>query len=443
MACAVGAQPPPRTSLASHADEASRLQSPFPARTIRRGSLEITVGALRIVMRGPMFPTLARYPDGSVILTGPAAAEGGPCTAIRSADSGATWRPYLPAFTDGPPRDFQHCASEAALGANTNTICLRAGRALGHSIYTQPRPDKPGEYATTRWESDDNWKTVRGPLIGTLSLPVSRFDATQPQRFDGNMVELDHGEVLAAMVGLHKTRAGVAAFRSFLARSTDRGATWTFYAMVSDLDSIDDPAGRTRQGWALHGPCEPFVIRLGARRLACIMRLVNDDRNPLLARPKSTYRDLSYTDPGEGVPPGGTHVEANKYYTPGPPSVPLIISYSADNGRTWTRAKPMQEARGCFPRMAQSRGVLALTYGGLAYPRWGNCITFSLDGGRSWTPEINFAPFFTTGYTDLVAIGPGRFLCAFDCTPPQPLYAHAAHWIGVSDIAVRRIERTK
>lgn len=96
----------------------------------------------------------------------------------------------------------------------------------------------------------------------------------------------------------------------------------------------------------------------------------------------------------------------------------------------------MKQARGCFPRMAFDGEVLALTYGGLAYPRWGNCITFSTDGGASWTEEMNFAPFFTTGYTDIVTLAPGKFLAVFDATPPQPWTNHAAHWVGAVDIEV-------
>ena len=95
----------------------------------------------------------------------------------------------------------------------------------------------------------------------------------------------------------------------------------------------------------------------------------------------------------------------------------------------------MREPRGCFPRMAFDGKILALTYGGLAYPRWDNCISFSTDGGVSWTEEINFA-FFTTGYTDILALAPGKFLAVFDCTRPSLWTDHAAHWVGAVDIKI-------
>ena len=62
---------------------------------------------------------------------------------------------------------------------------------------------------------------------------------------------------------------------------------------------------------------------------------------------------------------------------------------------------------------------------------------------RKWTDEINFAPFLTTGYTDILPIGPRKFLCVFDCTPPQPWKAHAAHWVGVLDVEVERTPRAQ
>ncbi len=42
--------------------------SPLPGWTERRGNLKVTVGERRVVMRVPMFPVLAHFGDGSVIL---------------------------------------------------------------------------------------------------------------------------------------------------------------------------------------------------------------------------------------------------------------------------------------------------------------------------------------------------------------------------------------
>jgi len=63
---------------------------------------------------------------------------------------------------------------------------------------------------------------------------------------------------------------------------------------------------------------------------------------------------------------------------------------------------------------------------------------FSLDGGRTWTDLINYAPYFTSGYGSLLAIGPGRFLAIFDYAAPQPWKDHTAHWVGAVDIRVEQ-----
>ena len=49
---------------------------------------------------------------------------------------------------------------------------------------------------------------------------------------------------------------------------------------------------------------------------------------------------------------------------------------------------------------------------------------------------MTFAPFLTTGYTWLVAVGPGHFVCFFDATPPQPWTSYEHFWTGVVDIVI-------
>lgn len=389
--------------------------SAFPGRTEQRGPLRVALGPIRVIMRGPMFPVLARLGGNTIVLSAQAVEEGGPLAAIRSEDLGNTWR-TMDTVLDG---------------MGLNTIQLRSSKTLSHHYDTKAIPGKPGWRSTKRWESLDNWKTVQGPLEdGVLRLPAGEFNQDRPQWFHGNTLEMPNGELVAAMQDFYSPSR----FRSFVAKSADQGKTWDFLAHVASLDNLQDPDGATKTGWTLWGPCEPNIVHLGEGRIVCVMRLVNDDANPPLAEPADAYSDLSYTVPGDGIHPGT--LPADAYYRIGVPSAPLVIAFSSDYGATWTAPEPMAQGRGCFPRMALSEGIIALTYGGLAYPRWGNCITFSTDGGTSWTPEINFAPFLTTGYTDVLPIGPSKFLCVFDCTPPQPWKNHAAHWVGALDITV-------
>jgi hypothetical protein len=417
---------PGLTATASaQSPQSEMLRSPFPQRVIQRGNLKITLSEIRIVMRGPMFPRLTRVGENSLIANGDRAEEGGDVRSIRSDDLGQTWRPYEPGI-------FR--------GARMNTIRLADGRILSIMYDTKAIAKKPGYRSTTRWLSDDEWKTVRGPLTdGTVYLPPEEFKISNVQWFHGNTIQLPDGSLLSAMQGVDMEGSGIYPFHTFVARSTDEGKTWQFLSRVASLGTIDDPQKKTKQGWPLFGPCEHTLADLGNNRLISVARIVNDDRTSPMAKASDTYRDLSYTIPGSGIHPGNRY-PADKYYTPGPRSAPLIISYSVDRGKTWSKSKPMREACGCFPRTAVSslsgKDIVALSYGGLAYPRWGNCIKFSTDGGITWTDEINYAPFFSTGYTDILSLAPGKFMCVFDCTPPQPWKDHEKHWVGVVDINV-------
>lgn len=377
-------------------------------------------------MRGPMFPSVIHFDDNSVIISAAAAKEGGETTSIRSEDNGATWKRFQSPLTEG------RMANGHQQGA-CSKLQLSNGRSLALCYNTQPLDGEPGYYATTRWESDDRGKTASAPLAdGRLYLPADQFDPKAVQWFHGNVIELPDGTLIAAMQGRESPKGP---FRVFCSKSDDAGVNWKFLSMIGSLSNIQDPEGRTDRGWQKHGPCEPTVVSVGEGRLACMMRLVDDDATAPKSEPMETYRDLSYTVSGDEIHPG-TAFPADTYFTPGPTSVPLVISFSDDNGATWSAPVPMKQARGCFPQTATSGGLLALTYGALGYPRWGNCISFSRDGGKTWTDEINFAPFFTTGYTGIVTTGPGKFLCVFDAAPPQPWTRHAAHWIGVVDVTV-------
>ena len=403
------------------------LRSPFPPRAVQRDNLKIHLGEIRIIMRGPMFPQVAKVGKNSIMVTACRAEEGGLVRSVRSDDLGQTWRPYEPGI---------------ARGAGMNTIRLANGRIVSIMYDTKAIAKKPGYRSTTRWLSDDDWRTVRGPITdGTVYLPPEEFNTANLQWFHGNTLQLPDGSLLSAMQGIDKDGSGIHPFHTFVTRSTDEGKTWRFLSRVASLANIEDPQKKTKQGWSLHGPCEHTLAYLGNGCLISVARIVNDDLSSPMGKPSDTYRDLSYTIPGSGIHPGNSH-PADKYYTPGPRSAPLVISYSADRGTTWSNPVPMREACGCFPRTATSGlsggNIVALSYGALAFPRWGNCIKFSTDGGKTWTDEINYAPFFSTGYTDILSLAPGKFVCVFDCTPPQPWTEHEKHWVGVMNISVEK-----
>lgn len=411
--------------MSSHTPNQKPPASAFRSLTETRGEWTVRVSGPRVVLRGSMFPNMMRFRDGSILINAASDEEHSPRIMIRSQDDGQTWKPLAGQYNFSAPGLFSV--------SNETTASLK--------VEVTPLADEPGWYAAQRWEMRDHGQSFTGPTEGVrLFLPPEEFAPRALQYFHGNIVELSDGSLLTVMQGVVGTEQRIYPWRVFTARSTDGGMTWKYVSTVADLESIDDPGGVIECGYRLHGPCEPNIQHLGDDRLICVMRLVNDDWEPPLAPPAESYHDLSYTIPTDGfcAHSRSEPLPENQYYTLGPPSVPLIVSYSSDAGQTWTPAKPMRQARGCYPRMAQSRELLALVYGGLTFPRWGNCITFSTDGGHTWADEVNFAPFLTTGYADIVPAGPGQFLCAFDCTPPQPWKDHKAHWVGVVDISIQR-----
>jgi len=302
------------------ADPNEKGVSPFPARVEQKGNLKIAISEIRTVMRGPMFPSIMRLSDGTVFITASAAEEGGKTISIVSKDNGATWSKGESLLTEGRLPDGHQQGI-------TTKIEMSSGRCIGLAFATSPIKDQPDWYSTTRWESDDLGKTVRGPLTdGEVYLPADHFDSNAVQWFHGNMVELPGCELLAVMQGRESPHGP---FRVFAVRSKDQGRTWRFETIVATLDTIDDPEGRTNKGWLLHGPCEPTVCAVSPHRLFCAMRLVNDDSVPLLSEPSDTYRDLSYTVSGDEIHPG-TSFKANQYYTLGPSTVPLLACFSED-----------------------------------------------------------------------------------------------------------------
>ncbi len=398
--------------------------SAYPSIDVTRNEWRVKVSPPRIVLRGSMFANMTRFRDGSILINAACDEEHSPRTIIRSQDNGQTWKPLAGQHDFSAPGWFDYSQDITA------------------SLHVEIKPiqEEPGWYLGRLWGTRDHGLSFfELPQEPRVFLPPEVFDPRAIQYFHGNIIQLDDGRLLTVMQGVDGVEQPLYPWRVFTAVSADGGTTWKYDAMVADLKSIDDPNDAIHCGYRLHGPCEPNVQNLGGGKLICVMRLVNDDWEPPLTPPSESYHDLSYTIPSDGVC-SHNHPDPlpkNMYYTPGPSSVPLIVSYSSDNGHTWTRAKPMRQARGCYPRMAQSGDMLALVYGALSYPRWGNCIAFSTDGGHNWTEEINIGPFLSTGYLDIVSTGPGRFLCVFDCTPPQPWKIHTAHWVGVVDVSIQ------
>jgi len=379
----------------------------------------VTLGPVRQILRGCRTPLAFRFRDGSIVVAS--------SQRIRSTDGGRTWRPI--------PFPQVHL----------NTLELSDGRTRMLEYDPKPIPGEPGVYRVTQWESRDRGTTVAGPFSeGRLRLPPERFPPGGVRWFHGNTIETEDGELLSVMQDRSGEGGRFEGWRTFLVKSVDGGVNWDYVSDVASSETIEDPDNLLQtSGWELYYAAEPFLLDLGEGRLLCVMRTVNDEAGGMsldrIGPPLEEYHDLFHAVSGKGIRPSLMDLPEDRYFEPGPPSSPLVASRSVDGGATWSPARPMPGPRGCFPRLAESDGVLALTYGGLSgVPRWGNAISFSLDEGETWTEEVVFGPFLTTGYTGVLATGPGRFLCLFDCTPPQPWTNEAAWWIGAVDVTVER-----
>jgi len=404
-------------------------ESPFQPRTYDRGELKVTVGAARMIMRGPMFPGAMLFDDGSIMVLGSAEKEGGPVTYVRSTDRGETWKPFK-----APSEDY--CMPN---------LQFADGTSINSSSMPKPIDDKPGYYKTVRFESKDRGLTGTA-VEGSLYLPPEVCSPKNPLHFHGNTIKTKRGELLSVLQSLENEgapewpEAYKTPFKCFMAKSEDDGRTWKYLSHVASIRDITGPAGDPlRKGWKLWGACEPALMEVAPGKLVCVMRTLNDGAKPLIGEPTDTYRDLFHTLRGNDIYPGSLKLPADKFYSlSNEPMPPMIICYSEDHGETWTKPVPMKEARGNMPHMCFDGKILALSAGGLHYPRWGNAIQFSLDAGKTWTEPINFAPFFTTGYGGLVMVEPERYLAFFDYAAPQPWKDHTAHWVGVVEIKVER-----
>ena len=90
-------------------------------------------------------------------------------------------------------------------GLGLNTFQPTAGPALSIHYDTKSVEGSDGLRTTKRWESDDGWHTLRGPLEdGTLALPPDQFKTEEKQWFHGNTLELPDGRLLAALQGTHQ-----------------------------------------------------------------------------------------------------------------------------------------------------------------------------------------------------------------------------------------------
>ena len=321
-------------AVAALAPAAAAQTQPFSSRTVETGGLKVTVGPLRMIMRGPMFPWAMQFDDGSIVVVASSGEEGGPVQYLRSTDQGETWRPFK--------RDP---------GYTLPMVLLRDGLSLFASTQPTPIPDRPGYYKTARFESKDRGLTCSGSG-GELYLPPEVCSPKMPHMFHGNMIATSHGDLLSVMQGMETEaipewpEGGKTPYQCYLVKSTDQARTWRYVSHVASLRELTGPnAAALKTGWRTWGPCESALMEVGEGRLVCVMRTLNDDLEPLISAPSDSYRDLFSTLRGVDIYKGSLNLPDDKFFTLSKPTLPLIICYSEDGGEHWTPPAPMRKAR--------------------------------------------------------------------------------------------------
>jgi hypothetical protein len=280
--------------------------------------------------------------------------------ALLSVDAGKSWR------RAAWPGD------SACLGVLADGTVL----AMGYS--RDIRQTAPGEFVYRRWVSRDHWTTWEGPLETRVRLPGAKGgtgDDLKPfggPLFWRSLLELPDGRIVASLYGhfehddvpiVHTKRAqGFNKYRTLLAESQDRGASWSLTATIA----ADSAVGS-------EGFCEPALARLAGGELVCIMRT------------------------------GRSHD-------------PMHVARSQDGGRTWT--KPASTGLvGVDPRLLVLRdGLLACAYGVKEHDgnRRERRLMLSHDGGRTWGRNTLIYAGYGGSYPDAVELEPGKLLYVFD-----------------------------
>ena len=275
----------------------------------------------------------------------------------RSVDGGRT---FTTLATGVPISSMTQLEDRSLVAVNFRTDTLSAPTAAVPATGTTPASSGGGAMAfqTTFWRSQDygvTWVEQHGT--------ISAHDAYDAVYFHRGIVAGRDGSLLATTHGyLH----GEHRYRSMLARSTDRGATWRIVSTIAS----------TPAGWRIEGRSEPTMARAANGDLVVVMRQ-SAPVNPKVCN---------------GSRQGAA----------------LVISRSSDDGASWTPSRPLVGAgldaynvSSADPQLTRMpQGQLILSYG-----RPGNKILVSADGnGTSWSNLTLTRAGISSGYTSIVPL---------------------------------------
>ena len=229
--------------------------------------------------------------------------------------------------------------------------------------------DEQGVYTTGLARSTDNGYTYQAETATLVDVPeLAQGEGGFGKHrlagvVDHGVVRLEDGSLLAALYGKFTTDVK---YRTFVARSVDRGKTWHYLSTVA----FDLTAGREHR---MESFCEPDLLLLPGGEILCFMRT------------------------------GGTY---NSTFSP------LYLSRSIDGGKSWSHADPIAD-RGVWPNARlMANGVIAVTCG-----RTGDWLAFSLDQGHTWIGHFCFyrgpQAYDACNYDSVEEVAPDTLLVAY------------------------------
>ena len=340
--------------------------------------LKLDLGPESLIARGVPWPYLVQLRDGtSIVLAHVSWPKGGKYPihyTTLSRDGRKTWREWKPSGDQGAGPITEGTAVE-----------LRSGELLVFNVHVEHLGGKMFE--TDYWASVDSYRTLRGPRKFRFSMPeaetAGKDDRGEPISrlyFRRSVIELAGGDLIACAYGRFESDkspveylGSMSKMRSFLLRSSDKGATWRYVSTISS-----DPVEQ-------EGPAEPAMVQMTQGplkgRIICVVRTGREN--------------------------------------------PIYQCESDDEGRTWTRAYPLmwqyssygrrREIAGTDPDIIEmSGGTLAMSYGHKPdYEDHGNFLAFSVDQGRSWTQVTRLSSSVTMAYTGVREVAPGELFVVY------------------------------
>jgi hypothetical protein len=384
---------------------ASILGVPLFAAEALKPAVRVTPGPEQLIATDVPWPYLFQSREGATAIFGHVRWPPGGKYPIhyttRSVDGRKTWQEWKP----GP----EHGRGPITEGS---AVQLRDGRCLLFDVHAEHTGEK--RFAASYWVSRDGFKTFEGPLPYSFSLPQAALD-----NFDDrgepisrmyvrrSILELRNGDLLACAYGhfegdkMHAEYATkMNKTRSFLLRSGDAGKSWAFVSTIAS-----DPVEQEGFG-------EPVLVQVtkgpNAGRLICQMRTGREN--------------------------------------------PVYQCESDDEGKTWTRAYPLQWMYSRFGRwrpivgvdpdvIEMQDGTLVMSFGHKPdYKDHGNYLAFSVDHGRSWTQVTPISYGLTVAYTGVREVAPGELFVVYSASAAHPDDVRGAKYNTMGrSVSVRRL----